>query len=110
MAIQHALAGELIDVRPLGIAIKSKPTTTLYKTQHLEVIRLVLLAGKGMPEHQVVGECTVQCLEGSIEFSIGNTSEVMRQGDLKCLLGGQRHALKAREDATVLLTLLIHGA
>ena len=63
-----------------------------------------------MPEHSVTGELTVQCLEGSLEFSIAGVVDIMRQGDLKCLLGGVPHALTAIEDSTVLVTLLLHGA
>lgn len=110
MAIHHALSGELINIRPLGSAITTARTATLYKTQHLEVFRLILLAGKEMPEHEVVGELTVQCLEGSVEFSIGTTRDVMRPGDLKCLAGGISHSLRAIEDTSVLVTLLLHGA
>lgn len=110
MAIHHALSGELINVRPLGSALTTARTATLYKTQHLEVFRLILLAGKEMPEHQVSGEITVQCLEGSVEFSIGTTRDVMRPGDLKCLAGGIPHSLRAMEDSAVLVTLLLHGA
>ncbi len=110
MAIHHALSGEMIDIRPLGGEITAARTSTLFKTQHLEVFRLVLLAGKEMPEHQVVGELTVQCLEGCIEFSIGTTHDVMRAGDLKCLAGGIPHSLRAIEDSSVLVTLLLHGA
>ena len=110
MAIHHALSGELIDIKPLGEALKATRTTTLYKTQHLEVFRMVLLAGKQMPEHRVVGELTVQCLEGNVEFSIGTTRDIMRAGDLKCLAGGVLHSLVAIEDSSVLITLLLHGA
>lgn len=110
MAIHHAASGELIDIRPLGEAIKATRTSTLYKTQHLEVFRMILLAGKQMPEHHVVGEVTVQCLEGSVEFSIGTTRNIMRPGNLKCLAGGVPHALVAIEDSSVLVTLLLHGA
>lgn len=110
MAIHHASSGERINIRPLGSAITTTQTTALYKSQHLEVFRLVLLAGKEMPLHDVVGELTVQCLEGSLEFSIGTTHEVMRQGDLMCLAGGIPHSLKAIEDCSVLVTLLLHGA
>ena len=70
---------------------------------------MVLLAGKEMPEHEVAGELTVQCLEGSVEFSIGSTRDVMQAGDLKCIAGGIPHALKAIEDSSVLVTLLLHG-
>ena len=110
MAIHHALSGELIDIRPLGRALTTVRTATLYKTHHLEVFRVVLLAGKEMPEHAVVGELTVQCLEGSVEFSIGTTRDVMKPGDLKCLAGGIPHSLRALEDSSVLVTLLLHGA
>lgn len=110
MAIHHALSGELINIRPLGSAITSARTVTLYKTQHLEVFRMVLLTGKEVPEHKVVGELTVQCLEGSVEFSIGTTRDVMRSGDLKCLASGVSHSLRAVEDTSILVTLLLHGA
>lgn len=108
MAIHHADSGEVIDVRPLGDAIADTLTTTLYKSQKLEVFRMVMLAGKLMAEHSVVGELTVQCLEGSIEFSTGDTQQVMRPGDLICLAGGVPHALRAIEDSSVLVSLLLH--
>ena len=38
----------------------------LFKTEELEVIRLVLAAGKSLPPHKVPGEITIQCLEGRI--------------------------------------------
>lgn len=78
MAIHHALSGELIDVRPFGTAITQAQTGTLYKRQQLEVFRIVLPAGKEMPEHAVVGELTVQCLEGSVEFSTSTTRDARR--------------------------------
>ena len=107
MAIHHAASGELIDIRPLGDALKAEPTKALYKSQHLEVFRIVLLAGKSMPEHRVDGELTVQCLQGRIEFSVAGTTQVMRQGDLICLAGGVPHGLRAVDDASVLVTLLL---
>ena len=110
MAIHHASSGELVDIRPYQDAIKSAQTLTLYKSAHLEVFRVVLLAGKSMPEHKVKGELTVQCLEGCVEFSVQGVGERMRPGDLKCLAGGVLHGLKAVEDCSVLVTLLLHGA
>ena len=110
MAIHHASSGEAIDIRPYGGTIGNALTKTLYKTRHLEVFRVVLLAGKSMPEHKVNGELTVQCLEGCVEFSVEGVGERMRPGDLKCLAGGVLHGLKAVEDCSVLITLLLHGA
>lgn len=71
---------------------------------------MVLLASKAMPEHVVAGEVTVQCLDGCIQFSAAGATKTMRQGDLICLAGGEPHALEAIEDASILVTLLLHGA
>ncbi len=110
MAIHHASSGELIDIRPLKSELKNAITKTLYKSNRLEVFRMILLAGKEMPSHSVVGEITVLCLEGHIEFRFAQTSRSMGEGDLICLAGGEEHALKAVEDSSVLVTILLHGA
>lgn len=110
MALHHALSGELIDIRPLKSNLKNATTKTLYKSNRLEVFQMVLLANKAMPEHQVTGEITVQCIEGSIEFTTAGTGQLMRAGDLVCLAGGVVHALKAVEDSSVLVTILLHSA
>ena len=110
MAIHHASSGELIDIRPLKSGLKNAITKTLYKSNRLEVYRMVLLAGKKIPTHSVVGEITVQCLEGHVEFTFAQTSRAMREGELICLAGGESHALKAVEDSSILVTILLHGA
>ena len=110
MAIHHASSGELIDIRPLDDRLKNTPTTALFKSSHLEVSRTVLRAGKDVPPHEVVGEMTVQCLEGQIELAAAGTTQLMRAGDLICLAGGQTHSLKAIEDSSVLITMLLHVA
>jgi hypothetical protein len=55
MALQQARPGEPIDVRPLGQAPPQSKTTTLVKTKALEIIRLVIPAGKEIPPHKVPG-------------------------------------------------------
>ena len=100
----------MIDIRPYQGDLKTVSTRTLYKSDHLEVFRLVFLAGKGLPEHRVAGELTVQCLEGCIEMTVSGRTESMQAGDLMCLAGGVPHALKALEDSSVLITLLLHTA
>lgn len=106
MALHHASSGELIDIRPLGSGLPRAVTKTLYKSDHMQVFRLVLLAGKTAPEHSVDGEITIQCLEGEVELSVGDATQTMRHGDLVCLAGGVVHALKALEDTSVLVTIL----
>ena len=110
MALHHASSGELIDIRPLRENLDGAITRTLYKSNHLEVFRMILRAGKGMHAHHGVGEITVQCLEGCVDLSFAGLRQRMREGDLICLAGGESHALNAVEDSSVLVTLLLHGA
>jgi quercetin dioxygenase-like cupin family protein len=110
MAIHHASSGELIDVRPLQDKLKSTATKALFKSNHLEVSRTILLAGNDVPPHQVAGEMTIQCIEGQLELAAAGTTQALRPGDLICLAGGEQHALKAIEDSSVLITMLLHGA
>lgn len=107
MAMPRATQGELIDVRPLGEALRDSKSITLMRTDHLEVVRLVLPAGKHISEHRAPGEITVQCLEGVIKFGSGAQVHLMRGGDMLFLLGGQTHWLEAVESASVLVTLYL---
>lgn len=108
MALHHASSGALIDIRPRGSELKTSRTQALYKSDHLEVFRMVPLACKVMPAHQVAGEISIQCIEGNIELTAAGTSHRMREGDLICLAGGTSHALNAIEDSSVLVTILLH--
>jgi quercetin dioxygenase-like cupin family protein len=108
MAIPHAKPGEIIDVRSLGARLKECVTTTLVKTDSLEVLRLVIPAGTQIARHQVAGEITVQCLEGQVVFDAGGTDRELVGGDLLFLSGGTPHALRAVKDSSVLVTILLH--
>jgi quercetin dioxygenase-like cupin family protein len=107
MAIPHAKPGEALDIRPLGAALARSITTTLVKTATLEVVRLVLPAGKEIPTHRVSGEITVQCLEGRVAFTAGDATQELAAGHLLYLSGGEPHALRSIEDASVLVTILL---
>jgi quercetin dioxygenase-like cupin family protein len=105
MALQHSASGDIISVRPLGADLQSTTTHTILKAAQLELIRIVLLAGKEMREHKVSGEITAQCIEGCLEFRALGESLTLRPGDLVHLQGNELHALKAIEDSSVLLTI-----
>lgn len=109
MAQQHAQPGDVIDVRPLGAGLASTVTTTLVKTESIEVIRLVIPAGKQIPLHQVPGEITVQCLEGRVDFAAGGTSRELAAGRMLYLAGNEPHSLRGVEDASVLVTILLYS-
>lgn len=107
MAIHHAAPAEVFDVRPLGTALKDSKTAVLVKTDTLEVIRVVLPAGKQLPPHRVEGEISVQCLEGRIAFDADGTEHEMAQGQMLYLAGGATHALRGLVDSSVLVTILL---
>lgn len=107
MAIPHAQPGDVIDVRPLGSALAQARTTTLVKTNALEIIRLVIPAGKDIPGHMAHGEITVQCLEGRVAFTIGDATRDFAGGQLLYLSSGETHSLHGIEDSSVLLTILL---
>lgn len=107
MAIPHAQPGELIDLRPLGDRLAESRTTALIKTDAFEVIRLVLPAGKELPEHRARGPITVQGLAGRVAFRVGVTSCELTAGTLIFLQPGQPHALLALQDSSLLLTIVL---
>lgn len=107
MAIAHAKSGEVIDIRPLGPQFKDKVTSTLVTTDTLEVLRLVLPAGGAIGRHQTPGAITVQCLEGRVIFDAGGVDRELSTGDMLFLDGGTPHALRAVEDSSLLVTILL---
>ncbi len=109
MAVPHAKPAEVIDIRPLGAKLKDTQTTTLIKTDSLEVIRLVLPSGKEIKRHNVPGEITVQCLEGKAVFSAGPSDRELAAGQLLYLSGSADHSVRAVEDASLLVTILLKG-
>lgn len=113
MALAHAASGELVDIRPLGETLRETISTTLIRSDHLEVFRLVMPAGTRVPDHKLPRICqltsvsTVQCLEGAVEITVDGRRQVMRAGNLLYLSVGEPHALTALEDSSVLVTMLV---
>lgn len=111
MALPHAAPAQPINVAPLGAALASTPSSALFKAGGLEVMRLVLLAGKTMPAHKVDGEITVHCLEGELELSVQRADGEHRQrlsaGELCYLEGGVVHAVTGIRDASALVTIVL---
>ena len=109
MALRHATSGEIVDIVPLGDAIDDVPSTAIVRDDHVEVMRMVLPAGKTVPEHSVEGPITVHCLEGALEVLAHNESKVLRAGQLMYLSGDVAHAFRALEDTSVLVTVVRLG-
>lgn len=108
MAIRHAKPGEVVDVRPLGPTLAGSKTTTLFKTENVEAVRIVMSAGKEISEHEAPGEIIVQCLEGKVAFTAMNKTTELEAGQLMYLVAEEPHAVRCIEDASFLLTILLH--
>ena len=119
MAIPHARPAETIDVRPLGAALAASKTLALFKSEGLEVIRLVLAAGASLPLHKVPGDITLQCIEGRIDVktdattdtttdtSTDDASHILDAGQMLFLAGDTVHGVLALEDASALVTIAL---
>ena len=107
MAIPHASSGQIVDILPSEGTLPSAKSFALFKSDQLEVMRVVLPAGKAFPPHRVAGEITVQCLDGRIDFSVDGVSQELRAGQLLHLEGGVLHGLVGVEDSSALVTLVL---
>ena len=107
MAIPHAKPGEFVDVRPLGSTLATSSTTTLVRAEHVEIIRLVVPAGKEIAEHKAKGEIVVQCLEGRVVFTAFGKAQNLEAGKLLYLPTGEPHSVKGIENASLLVTVLL---
>ena len=107
MALQHAASGERIALHRGEDDIANFTSIALAKTEHMELIRLVVTKDKPMPEHRVEGEITLLCLEGEIAFDAHGRTVVLRPNEMVYLAGGEPHAVRANQDAVALMTILL---
>jgi quercetin dioxygenase-like cupin family protein len=107
MALPHAQPLDIISVTPLGDALAQAVSTSLIKTERLQLLHLVLRAHQDQPDHHVDDECTVHCLEGVVELVTPAGVRQLKPGNVLVLPGKQKHSLRARTDCAVLVTLLL---
>jgi quercetin dioxygenase-like cupin family protein len=105
MALDHAKPGQPIDIAPLGPALPRSATHAILKTQSLELIRVVLRGGQALPPHNVYGELTLQCIEGRVAVETSAGACQLHAGQMVLLAAQEQHAVRALEDASLLLTV-----
>lgn len=110
MAIAHAISGEVLDLLTPGTHTTPDKTTALFKASDLEVMRLVLAAGKRMPDHSVAGSITLQCLRGKVDLLLPDRTSSLQAGQFAYVGGGVPHGLYAQQDCELLLTIAILGS
>lgn len=105
MALKHAEAFEAIDLKPLAGQLAAALSISLIKSQHLQLMRVVLRAGDSLPEHHVRGEITLQCLEGRAAVLTPGRRIELSAGQLTLLPAGEPHAVQALADTSLLVTV-----
>ena len=110
MALPHANLLDVINVGPLGPELEGTVSTSLIKTDRIQLLHLVLAVHHDQPERHVDQECTIHCLEGDVEVVMALGTRRLRAGNVVVLPARQKHSLRARAESAVLLTLLLdHG-
>jgi quercetin dioxygenase-like cupin family protein len=108
MTTTGAETGEILNVAPLGAALAGAKTTVLLRTPSLTVLRLIVRAGQDIPSHTPPGDATIHCLEGVIDFRVGDRTLRLVSGQMLYLAAGMMHAVRGIEDASVLVTIVSH--
>jgi quercetin dioxygenase-like cupin family protein len=109
MALPHANYLDVINVGPLGEELEGQVSTSLIKTDRIQLLHLVLAAHQDQPQHHVDDECTIHCLEGEVEVVMGLGVRKLRPGNVIVLPPREQHSLRARSRAAVLVTLLLRA-
>lgn len=106
MATHHAEPGEIVDLKSWAQDLPFEQTKVIIKTKELELVRLVIPAGKQIPEHKVTGPIVIHCLDGELIITAMNTNTCLTTGHLLYLKPGEPHALKSVSNSIVLLSII----
>ena len=109
MALPHAQLMDIVNVAPLGDALANAVSTSLIKTERLQLLHMVMRAHQDQPQHHVSDECTIHCLEGDVEVVMPAGNRRLRAGQLVVLPAGEKHSLRARADSAILVTLILRN-
>lgn len=109
MALKHAQAGDVVNLRSPHPPFEASKSSAIVKRDRFEAVRLVVTAGSTIPVHHVPGYITLQCIEGRVAFEAGREIE-LAEGDWIYLDRNAPHALRGIEDSLLLLTILFDDA
>lgn len=106
MALKHAQPLERIDLHTSVAAHGAEISTSLLRTPHLQLLRLVLAAGHSMAQHHVPGEITIQCISGEADITASAGVCRLLAGSLVMIPAAEPHGVFAPVDTVLLVTLL----
>jgi len=110
----HVLSAEhlLLDLGEAAIELSAmegigedRRAVTLVRQSGLNLVITYLRAGASLAEHAAPGPITIQVLDGLVRISLKDQQLEVPAGRLVAFDAGVRHAVYAREDSALLLTL-----
>ena len=110
MALPHAQPMDVINVGPYGEELHGQVSTSLIKTDRMQLLHMVLAPRQDVAQHHVDEECTIHCLEGFVEVVTGAGVRQLRPGNVILLPAREKHSVRARDqESAVLVTLILNG-
>src|SRR5450759_1986070 len=106
MATNHAAPGEIVALATWAQDVQNEKTKVVAKTDEMELVRLVLPAGKEFAGHKVSGPCVIHCITGEVECTAMGATQVLTSGQLLYLMPDEPHSVRAVVDSVVLLTII----
>jgi quercetin dioxygenase-like cupin family protein len=105
MALHHASSGQVVNLGALDV--QAAETCALLKAGDIEIMWLVLPAGKQVPSHAVSTSMTLQCMRGRVEVQLDGNVKLLEADQVMYLAGGVPHGLHALEDTRLLMTIVL---
>jgi quercetin dioxygenase-like cupin family protein len=105
MALHHASSGQVVNLGALDA--QAVETCALLKAGDIEIMWLVLPAGKQVPPHAVSASMSLQCMRGRVQVQIDGSVKQLEADQVMYVASGVSHGLHALEDTRLLMTLVL---
>jgi quercetin dioxygenase-like cupin family protein len=106
MALKHAKQLDVIDLHADGAVRGTELSSSLLRTERLQLLLIVLSPGDVVPQHHVDTEFTIQCLTGEVGIDTPDRACTLKPGQLVALPADEPYTLMANTQASLLVTLL----
>ncbi|HET8523538.1 MAG TPA: cupin domain-containing protein [Thermomicrobiales bacterium] len=88
-----------------GESASKRRAEILIKQPDLRVVLITMLKGAHLQEHTAPGPVLIQCLQGELRVTGGETPEDIKPGVVVYFQPGIQHAVEALTDSAFLLTI-----
>ncbi|QEI07120.1 cupin domain-containing protein [Pigmentiphaga aceris] len=106
MALKHAKPLDVIDLHADGTVRGTDRSSSLLRTDRLQLLMIVLSPGDVVRQHHVDTEFTIQCLTGEVSVDTPDRACTLTPGRLVALPADEPYTLMASTQASLLVTLL----